>query len=268
MNETLREIVFDTETTGLNYDGDDRVIEIGCVEMVNHTPTGKTYQVYINPEREVPAEVVRVHGITTEFLADKPKFAEIVDGFLTFIGDAKLVAHNASFDINFLNAEFRRLNLPELDWSRVVDTLALSRHLNPHLSRHTLDALCKHYNIDNSHRELHGALLDARLLAEVYIELLGGKEVDFFKRVSITDSDTTSDSGISDSSDDTPHEYHAPRNIGYASDADVAIHRAFVDGIKTDVNKATKEPYPVIWKFADTPDENPSSDNENTSAVA
>jgi DNA polymerase-3 subunit epsilon len=181
MSQNLREIVFDTETTGFNFSGDDRIVEIGCVEMLNHTPTGKVYHVYINPEREVPMEVVRVHGLTTEFLADKPKFHEIVDEFLEFIGDANLVAHNATFDMNFLNAELKRLNKPELLFDRVIDTLVLSRKKNPHLSKHNLDALCSRYNIDNSHRDLHGALLDARLLAEVYIELLGGKEVDFFK---------------------------------------------------------------------------------------
>lgn len=263
MSETLREIVFDTETTGLNYGGDDRVIEIGCVEMVNHSSTGKTYHVYINPEREVPAEVVRVHGITTEFLADKPKFAEIVDGFLEFIGDAKLVAHNATFDINFLNAEFRRLNLPELEWSRVVDTLEISRRQNPHMSRHNLDALCKHYNIDNSHRDLHGALLDARLLAEVYIELLGGKEVDFFKKVVISDENDTTDNLDTDTSADIQHEYHAPRKLGCATDTEIAIHDKFVTSMKTDVNKATKEPYPVIWNFANIQDEQ-SSTAENS----
>ena len=174
--KNIREIVFDTETTGLQYNGDDRIVEIGCVEMINHTPTGKTYHVYINPEREVPEEVVRVHGLTTQFLSDKPKFAEIVDDFLKFIGDANMVAHNATFDINFVNAELRRLNRPEISWDRMVDTLAISRKKNPHLSRHNLDALCAKYGVDNSHRDLHGALLDARLLAEVYIELLGGEE--------------------------------------------------------------------------------------------
>lgn len=181
MNESLREIVFDTETTGFNYSGDDRIVEIGCVEMLNHTPTGKTFHCYINPEREVPEEVVRVHGLTTEFLSDKPKFSEIAKDFIDFIGDANMVAHNAVFDMNFINAEFKRIGMPEVSFDRMVDTLAISRKKNPHLAKHNLDSLCNRYGIDNSHRELHGALLDARLLAEVYIELLGGKEVDFFK---------------------------------------------------------------------------------------
>ena len=181
MSESLREIVFDTETTGFNYSGDDRIVEIGCVEMLNHTPTGKTFHCYINPEREVPEEVVRVHGLTTEFLSDKPKFSEIAQDFVDFIGDANMVAHNAVFDMNFINAEFKRIGMPEVSFDRMVDTLAISRKKNPHLAKHNLDSLCNRYGIDNSHRELHGALLDARLLAEVYIELLGGKEVDFFK---------------------------------------------------------------------------------------
>ena len=181
MTEQLREIVFDTETTGFNFSGDDRIVEIGCVEMINHTPTGKTYHVYINPEREVPEEVVRVHGLTTEFLKDKPTFKEISKEFREFIGDANLVAHNAMFDMNFINAEFKRINMEEISFDRMIDTLAISRKKNPHLAKHNLDSLCQRYGIDNSHRELHGALLDARLLAEVYIELLGGKEVDFFK---------------------------------------------------------------------------------------
>ncbi len=125
MAESLREIVFDTETTGFNYSGDDRLVEVGCIEMINHTPTGKTFHRYINPEREVPEAVVKVHGLTTEFLSDKPTFAEIADDFVKFIGDAKLVAHNAVFDINFINAEFRRLGMPEVSWDRMVDTLAI-----------------------------------------------------------------------------------------------------------------------------------------------
>lgn len=181
MANQIREIVFDTETTGFNFSGDDRIVEIGCVEMVNHTPTGKTFHVYINPEREVPEEVVKVHGLTTEFLKDKPTFKEIANDFKNFIGDANLVAHNAMFDMNFINAEFKRANMEEISFDRMIDTLAISRKKNPHLAKHNLDSLCQRYGIDNSHRELHGALLDARLLAEVYIELLGGKEVDFFK---------------------------------------------------------------------------------------
>ena len=237
MTENLREIVFDTETTGLQYNGDDRIVEIGCVEMINHTPTGKTYHVYINPEREVPEEVVRVHGLTTQFLSDKPKFAEIVDDFLKFIGNANMVAHNATFDINFVNAELRRLNRPEISWDRMVDTLAISRKKNPHLSRHNLDALCTKYGIDNSHRDLHGALLDARLLAEVYIELLGGKEIDFFKK---------SDDEVEIANAQTPihlqkREFHEPRSFP-ASEAEVKTHSEFVAKLKGNIIWNMDEP--------------------------
>ena len=256
MTENIREIVFDTETTGLNYNGDDRVIDIGCVELINHTPTGKTYQVYINPERDVPAEVVKVHGITTEFLADKPKFAEIVDSFLEFIGDAKLVAHNATFDINFLNAELARLNREPLSFDRVIDTLSLSHRVNSHMSRHSLDALCKHYGIDNSKRDLHGALLDSQLLVEVYIELLGGKEIDFFKK-SIVDEDEELKKKKEEEEAkkkevvivDTPKIYHPSRHFKLSQEEQEA-HDAFVASFKTDMDKSCGKPYPVIWRLA------------------
>ena len=179
MKTLLREIVFDTETTGLD-ETTDRVIEIGCIELMNHVPTNKTFHVYINPEREVPENVIKVHGITSDFLKDKPKF-EIADDFLNFIKDSKLVAHNASFDIKFINSELKKIGKEELSWDLVIDTLQLSRKKNKTLSRHNLDSLCRYYNIDNSHRDLHGALLDANLLVEVYIELLGGKTIDLFK---------------------------------------------------------------------------------------
>ncbi len=250
MTESLREIVFDTETTGFNYSGDDRLVEIGCVEMINHTPTGKTFHSYINPEREVPESVVKVHGLTTEFLSDKPKFSEIANDFLKFIGDAKLVAHNAVFDINFINAEFRRLNMPEVSWDRMVDTLAISRKKNPHLARHSLDALCVRYGIDNSNRDLHGALLDARLLAEVYIELLGGKEVDFFKQ---SDADTiTTNTNTSDviSLSLEKGEYHKSRNF-HATEDEVAIHTEFVNNLKLGKDKKSGEAYDLVWSRKD-----------------
>ena len=244
MAEVLREIVFDTETTGFNYSGDDRLVEIGCIEMVNHTPTGKTFHCYINPEREVPEAVVKVHGLTTEFLSDKPKFAEIADDFVKFIGDAKLVAHNAVFDINFINAEFRRLGMPEVSWDRMVDTLAISRKKNPHLAKHSLDALCVRYGIDNSNRDLHGALLDARLLAEVYIELLGGKEVDFFKKSDDESLGSTSSSEISSKIE--KGEYHEPRHF-YATEEEVATHTEFVNSLKLGKDKKSGEAYNLIW---------------------
>lgn len=172
----MREIVFDTETTGFDPFEGHRIVEIGCVELINHVPTGRTYQQYINPERSMSEENIAVHGLTEEFLSDKPVFREIVDGFLDFIGsDSMLVAHNASFDIKFLNAELSWLGYPPLSQDRVVDTLILARKKFPGKTNN-LDALCKRFQIDNSNRTFHGALLDSELLADVYLELLGGRE--------------------------------------------------------------------------------------------
>jgi len=171
----VREIVFDTETTGFDYATGDRLIEIGAVELVNHIPTGRTYHQYINPEREVPEDAVRVHGLTYDMLKEYPTFDKVADEWLEFVGDAVLVAHNASFDMNFVNYELKQLSKPEIGWDRCIDTLEIARSLFPG-ARCSLDALCKRFEIDNSARTFHGALLDAELLAEVYLELLGGKE--------------------------------------------------------------------------------------------
>jgi DNA polymerase-3 subunit epsilon len=171
----LREIVFDTETTGLDAAGGDRLIEVGCVEIVNRIPTGREFHSYLNPEREVHPEAVKVHGLTLEFLRDKPRFSEIVDPFLEFIAEAPLVAHNASFDLGFVNAELERAKRQPLASDRIVDTLALSRRRHP-AGPHSLDALCKRYGIDLSQRTKHGALLDCNLLAGVYVELLGERQ--------------------------------------------------------------------------------------------
>ena len=151
------------------------MVEIGAVELINHIPTGVTYHQYINPEREVPEEVVKVHGLTYEFLKDFPTFDKVAKEWLDFVGDAVLVAHNASFDMNFVNYELKQIGLPEMGWDKCVDTLEIARLLFPG-ARCSLDALCKRFEIDNSSRTFHGALLDAQLLAEVYLELLGGKE--------------------------------------------------------------------------------------------
>ena len=172
----MREIVFDTETTGMDPAKGDRVVEIGCIELENHIPTGRTYHQYINPECDVPAEVVAVHGLTNEILKDEPTFGEIVGDFLDFIGDdAKLVAHNASFDMKFINAEIKTYGFPKIDDKRVIDTLMIARRKFPG-SPASLDALCRRFHIDNTSRTLHGALLDSELLAEVYLELLGGRQ--------------------------------------------------------------------------------------------
>lgn len=172
----MREIVFDTETTGLDPFQGDRVVEIGCIELYNHVPTGRVYHQYLNPERSLSEEVIAVHGLTEQFLSDKPKFREIVDEFLAFIGsDSKLVAHNASFDMKFLNAELSWVGKEALDYDRVIDTLVLARKKFPG-ARVNLNELCKRFHIDNSARTVHGALLDSELLAEVYLELIGGRE--------------------------------------------------------------------------------------------
>lgn len=172
----LREIVFDTETTGLSPESGDKLVEIGAVELINHVPTGNVYHQYINPCRDVPEEVVKVHGLTYEFLQNYPKFSEIAQDFINFIGDDGIfVAHNATFDMKFINYEFKHCGFQTYGMDRVVDTLEIAKQKFPG-ARHNLDALCRRFNIDNSARTKHGALLDAELLAEVYLELLGGAE--------------------------------------------------------------------------------------------
>jgi DNA polymerase-3 subunit epsilon len=174
----MREIVLDTETTGLDpYEG-HRIVEIGAVELWNHVPTGNTYHQYINPERAMEAEAFEVHGLGDEFLADKPPFRDIVDDFVAFVGDAKLVIHNASFDMKFINAELGWVNKQTLPMDQAIDTLAIARRKFPG-SPASLDALCRRFAIDNSARTLHGALLDSEILAEVYLELIGGRQPDF-----------------------------------------------------------------------------------------
>jgi DNA polymerase-3 subunit epsilon len=173
----VRQIVLDTETTGLEVDKDHRVIEIGCVEMLNRRPTGRTFHRYLNPERDVDAGAQQVHGLSRERLAPEPKFAEIAPQFLEFVAGAELIIHNAPFDLAFLNAELRRLGGEATELAAlctVLDTLALARKMHPG-QRNSLDALCKRYGIDNSHREVHGALLDARILADVYLAMTGGQ---------------------------------------------------------------------------------------------
>jgi len=171
----MREIVLDTETTGLDPNDGHRVIEIGCVELVDHFPTGKSFQRYLNPEREMPPDAQRIHGITTEFLQDKPRFAEIVEEFLEFIGDAPLIIHNASFDLKFLNSELHRTSRKPIPFARAIDTIDMAKSKYPG-SRYSLDELCRRFNIDLTSRSLHGALLDSELTAQVYLELIGGRQ--------------------------------------------------------------------------------------------
>ena len=174
----MREIVLDTETTGFEPEQGDRIVEIGAVELMGHVPTGRTFHVYINPERSMPQEAFAVHGLGDDFLRDKPKFAEIAQDFLTFVGEAKLIIHNAAFDMKFLNAELGWLNMRQLPNDQALDTLMIARQRFPG-SPASLDARCRRFGIDNSNRTLHGALLDSEILAEVYLELIGGRQPDF-----------------------------------------------------------------------------------------
>lgn len=170
-----REIVLDTETTGLNPVTGDRIVEIGAVELLNHIPTGRHFHKYINPQRRMTEDAFRVHGLSDEFLADKPVFKEVAADMLAFFGDATLIAHNAPFDVNFLDYQLEKEGFPKLS-NTIIDTVELAREKHPG-ARVSLDALCKHYGIDNSHRTLHGALLDSEILADVYLELIGGRQV-------------------------------------------------------------------------------------------
>ena len=172
----MREVVLDTETTGFDASNGDRLVEIGCIELINHVPTGRTFQRYINPERDMPSAAFQVHGLSSEFLADKPRFAEVADDLLDFVGDAPLIIHNAEFDMKFINVELERTGKPTIPFQRAIDTVAMARRKFPGAPA-SLDALCKRFNIDNSNRTLHGALLDAQLLADVYLELKGGRQI-------------------------------------------------------------------------------------------
>jgi DNA polymerase-3 subunit epsilon len=172
----VREIVFDTETTGLNPAGGDRMVEIGCIEMINRVETGRHFHAYFNPDRPMPTDAEMVHGLTTIFLSDKPRFAEKADELLAFIGESPLVAHNAGFDFGFLNFELELSGRPPVCTKRMVDTLTLARTRHPG-AKHSLDALCMRFGIDRSQRVKHGALLDAQLLAQVYVELTGGRQI-------------------------------------------------------------------------------------------
>jgi DNA polymerase III subunit epsilon len=216
----MREIVLDTETTGLDPLRGDRLVEVGCVELFNRMPTGQTFHRYMNPEREMSAEAFAVHGLSTQFLADKPFFHEVVDEFLEFIGDAPLVIHNASFDISFINAELDRIKRSPIPRERLVDTLLLARRKHPGVSNR-LDDLCSRYAIDNSHRTKHGALLDAELLAEVYVDLIGARQSVLILAAETTEIRLSSSGEMSRRQRLVPL---APR----VSDADRDVHRAFI----------------------------------------
>ncbi|MCA3693403.1 DNA polymerase III subunit epsilon [Aquidulcibacter sp.] len=227
----MREIVFDTETTGTDPERGDRIVEIGCVELIDLVPTGATFHRYINPERDVPAEVVRVHGLTNEFLADKPVFgaSEVVEELLAFIGDAPLVAHNAEFDRRFLNAELGRLGLPLIPKERCVDTLVIARKKYPGAPA-SLDALCRRLNIDLTARDKHGALLDSQLLAAVYLELKGGRErrLDFLDPVEATQAPNQTTQGILETKAGQPRRERAQALEPLSTLEEIEAHRAFV----------------------------------------
>ncbi len=219
----LREIVLDTETTGTDHAKGDRVIEIGCVELLSHIPTGRSYHVYINPERPVSAGAFAVHGLSDEFLADKPVFATIADEFADFVGDARLVIHNAAFDIGFLNAEFARTGHRPYNLPDVVDTLSMARRKHQGAANN-LDALCARYGIDNSRRTKHGALLDAEILAEVYIELIGGRQVGFDLSLQPSARRAAAQSQAARAA--------RPRNlISRLTEAERAAHEAFIQSL-------------------------------------
>jgi DNA polymerase-3 subunit epsilon len=215
-----REIVFDTETTGLSPDQGHRVVDIACVELVDLMPTGREFQVFINPERGMPDEAFQVHGLSAEFLRDKPKFAEIADGFLDFIGDSTLVAHNANFDLKFINFELKKAKRPPLTNS-YVDTVAVAKKQIS--GKVSLDDLCRKFGIDLSSRDKHGALVDTRLLARVYLELMGGRE----RKLNLD----AAASAVADAPSTRP--WRAPRpDVGLASADEAAAHAAFLSNVK------------------------------------
>ncbi|EIM29202.1 DNA polymerase III subunit epsilon [Microvirga lotononidis] len=218
----LREIVLDTETTGTSHANGDRVIEIGCVELLNHIPTGKSYHVYINPECPVSPGAFAVHGLSDEFLKDKPVFAAVADEFAEFVRDARLVIHNAAFDIGFLNAEFARTGHAPFNLPDVIDTLSMARRKHPGAANN-LDALCSRYGIDNSRRTKHGALLDAEILAEVYIELIGGRQVGFDLSLQPAARSAASRQAAAAARDARPRTL-----ISRLTEAERAAHEAFI----------------------------------------
>ncbi|MBA2126128.1 DNA polymerase III subunit epsilon [Hyphomicrobium methylovorum] len=222
----MREIVLDTETTGLDPKTGDRLIEIGAVELFNRIPTGREYHCFINPERNVPEEAQRIHGISTEFLIGKPLFRDVMKDFLAFIGDDQLVIHNAQFDVMFLNFELQRERQNPLSFDRVVDTLALARRRHP-AGPNSLDALCKRYGIDNSKRTKHGALVDSLLLAEVYVELLGERQATFglqTANTALASADRRPGKRVAAKARPTP----LPSRV---TEADVAAHHAFIEAM-------------------------------------
>ena len=226
----MREIVFDTETTGFDFSNGDRLVEIGCVELVNRVETGRTFHAYFHPERDMPADAERVHGLSATFLAKFPVFSAGVPDLLAFIGDTPLIAHNAGFDFGFLNGELGRCGHPLVCTSRMIDTLAMARSRHPG-AKHSLDALCTRFGIDRSHRVQHGALLDAQLLAQVYVELMGGRQI------GLTLMSAPSAAAPTLSATTAPRVVR-PRRHFVAGAGDLARHRAFMAGIANPIWEA------------------------------
>lgn len=228
----MREIVLDTETTGFEPNEGDRIVEIGAVELLNHVPTGRTFHEYLNPQRSMPQGAFEVHGLGDEFLADKPLFHTVAQKFLDFVGSAKMVIHNAAFDMKFLNYELDKAGFPKLPNDQALDTLAIARRRFPG-SPASLDALCRRFHIDNSSRTLHGALLDSEILAEVYLELIGGRQPDLVLAPTEKKQDTSTDSG-----DWRPATRPTPLP-SRLSDTEKAAHEVFVAALNDPIwNKA------------------------------
>ena len=224
----MREIIFDTETTGLSPEQGDRIIEIGAIEMVNRFPTGKTYHQYLHPgDRAIHPDAQKVHGISIEDLADKPAFSEVLSEFLAFFGEGQLIAHNAKFDMGFINAELKRVSQPTIDNDRVIDTLVIARRKYPG-ARNSLDALCDRFGISNSHRTLHGALLDSELLADVYIELTGGRQAGFSLD---HETEVKVEKDVEDTSVITQNRVRTRPLIARETETTKAAHAAFVESL-------------------------------------
>jgi len=222
----MLEVVLDTETTGLDPAAGHRIVEIGCVELKNHMPTGRTYHQYINPERDMPSEAFAVHGLSEEFLTGHPVFAGVAEAFLTFIGDATLVIHNAEFDMGFINAELRACDLTAIPMDRAIDTVAMARRKFPG-ARANLDALCQRFGIDNTDRELHGALKDSKLLADVYLELIGGRQHGLELKTDKKEASSTTNQ-------QAERRFREPRPHAPSPD-ELAAHKDFVAAIENNL---------------------------------
>jgi len=217
----MREIVLDTETTGRDPASGHRIVEIGCIEIFNYRPTGKKFHAYLNPERDMPEDAQRIHGLSAEFLADKPKFMDVAEAFLNFIGDGQLVIHNAGFDMKFLNAELQAMGFAALPMNRARDTLQLARNKYPGQPA-SLDALCRRFGVDNTGRDLHGALLDAGLLADVYFHLMGGAQPELFD---VAQRDNGADAA------EKMIAIERPRRIFAVPEDEAAAHAKFIDSL-------------------------------------